>query len=80
MDRKELGQTGVKIPEIGLGTWKLSGGAELLRQGIELGAFLIGTAEAYGNEEEIGRAIQGIRPDVFIATKVSPNHFRYAAK
>lgn len=77
MGRKELGATGVMLPEIGLGTWQYEGGVEPLRTGINLGATFIDTAEAYGTEEVVGEAIKGIRASVFLATKVSPIHFRY---
>lgn len=76
MEHKELADTGLALPEIGLGTWQYTGGVAPLRRGIELGAFLIDTAEAYGTEEVVGRAVQGMRDHVFIATKVSPSHFR----
>ena len=78
MNQKELGTTGVVVPEIGLGTWAYHGGINTLRKGIELGACLIDTAEAYGTEAVVGEAIQGIRKRVFLATKVSPIHFRRA--
>ena len=74
---KELGNTGVMVPEIGLGTWKYSGGVEPLRRGTESGAFLIDTAEIYGTEPVVGQALGGIRDQVFIATKVSGAHLRY---
>ncbi|HEX9879896.1 MAG TPA: aldo/keto reductase, partial [Candidatus Binatia bacterium] len=74
---KELGKTGVKLPEIGLGTWQYGGGTEPLRKGISLGAFLIDTAEMYGTEGWVGKAVQGRRDTVFIATKVSGNNLRY---
>jgi diketogulonate reductase-like aldo/keto reductase len=77
MNYKELGQTGVMLPEIGLGTWEYNGGTTALRRGIDLGAFLIDTAEAYETEEVIGLAISDVRDKVFIATKVWPTHFRY---
>ena len=77
MELKELGATGVSVPEIGLGTWKYRGGGAPLRRGVELGAFLIDTAEMYRNEEEVGRAIQGIRSDVFLATKVLGSNLGY---
>jgi len=77
MEYKELGSTGVKLPEIGLGTWQYSGGIEPLRKGISLGAFLIDTAEMYGTEGIVGKAVKGDRKQVFIATKVSGNHLRY---
>jgi diketogulonate reductase-like aldo/keto reductase len=65
------------VPEIGLGIWKYTGGVEPLRQGIDLGAFLIDTAEMYRNEDVAGRAVKGRRERVFLATKVSGSHLRY---
>ena len=70
MEVKELGSTGIMLPEIGLGTWKYSGGAAPLQRGIELGAFLIDTAEMYRNEEAVGQALNGLRDRVFLAGKV----------
>ena len=77
METKPLGNTGVMTPEIGLGTWKYSGGDAPLRRGVELGAFLIDTAEMYHTEDAVGRAINGIRDRVFIATKVLGRHLKY---
>jgi len=76
MELKQLGNTGVMVPEIGLGTWKYRGGVEPLRRGIELGAYLIDTAEIYRTENVVGQAIQGIRERIFVATKVSGDHLR----
>jgi diketogulonate reductase-like aldo/keto reductase len=64
------------VPEIGLGTWKYRGGVEPLRCGIELGAFLIDTAEMYRTEDQVGEAVRGRRDRVFIATKVLGSHLR----
>jgi diketogulonate reductase-like aldo/keto reductase len=44
---------------------------------LDAGAFFIDTAEAYGTETVVGRAVAGVRSRVFIATKVSPEHFRF---
>jgi diketogulonate reductase-like aldo/keto reductase len=77
MELKQLGDTGVMVPEIGLGTWKYSGGDAPLRRGVELGAFLIDTAEMYRTEDAVGRAVNGIRERVFIATKVLGRHLKY---
>lgn len=77
IELKPLGNTGVMVPEIGLGTWNYTGGVEPLRKGIELGAYLIDTAEGYHTEDIVGQAIRGIRDRVFIATKVSGKHLRY---
>jgi diketogulonate reductase-like aldo/keto reductase len=77
MNQKPLGNTGIKISEIGQGTWNYKGDIEPLRLGVSLGATHIDTAEIYGTEEVVGRAIEGIRDRVFIATKLWTDHFRY---
>jgi len=77
MERKQLGGIGIMVPEIGTGVWRYSGGVEPLRRAIELGAFLIDTAEMYGTENVVGEAVKSIRERVFIATKVSGDHLRY---
>jgi len=76
VNQKELGSTGVMIPEIGLGTFGLEN-FETLRRGIELGATLVDTAEMYQNEAQVGRALATIRDDVFIATKVLADNLRH---
>ena len=73
---KELANTGVRLPEIGFGTWNYSGGVEPLQAAIASGSCLIDTAEAYGTEEIVGKAIKGQRNRVFLATKVLPRNFR----
>ena len=77
MEVKLLGNTGVEVPEIGLGTWRYRGGVEPLQQGISLGATLIDTAEMYRTEGVVGEAVKGQRDRVFIATKVSGSHLKY---
>ena len=77
MGLKELGSTGVLLPEIGIGTWNYHGGPEPIRGGLEGGALFIDTAESYGTELVVGEAVRGFRDQVFIATKISPQHFRY---
>lgn len=79
MERRELGRnTEVLLPVLGLGTWQYRAGVEPLRAGIALGAVFIDTAESYGSEEIVGEAIRGIRKGIFLATKVSPRHFRHS--
>ncbi len=77
---KPLGKTGESIPEIGLGTWKMGGSPESERKAIgkaiELGMGFIDTAEMYGNEAMVGSALKS-QKDFFLATKVSPHHFKY---
>jgi len=77
MELKQLGNTGVMVPEIGIGVWRYRGGVEPLRRGIELGANLIDTAEVYGTEDVVAQAVSGIRDRIFIATKVSGAHLRH---
>ncbi len=76
MNTKTLGHTGEKIPEIGQGTWNYRGSLEPLRVGVSLGARLIDTAEMYGTEEAVGKAVEALK-DVFIATKVSAHHLHH---
>ena len=78
MEYKVLGSTGETIPAIGLGTWRYSAGSAPLRSGISLGAALIDTAERYGTEEAVGKAIRSLDSEVFIATKVRHENLHYA--
>ena len=88
MDYKPLGRTGERIPVIGMGTYSLGNSSgeqraaeiKALQRGIELGMKFIDTAEMYGNgrsETLVGQAIADSREEVFLATKVSPEHFAY---
>ncbi len=77
MKEKFLGNTRTKLPEIGLGTWAYKAGVEPLRLGVSLGAYHIDTAEMYHTENIVGKAIQDIRANVFVSTKVSPEHLHY---
>jgi diketogulonate reductase-like aldo/keto reductase len=80
MEMKEFGDTGRKIPAIGIGSWKLGQNPEAeeeaIRQGIRHGMRFVDTAEMYGTEDIVGQAIKGEK-DVFVATKVSPDHLHY---
>ncbi len=80
MEERELGKTGEMIPALGIGTWQLgsdhAAAIESLKDGMHLGMRFIDTAEMYHTEDIVGKAIQG--EEVFLATKVSPEHFRYA--
>jgi aryl-alcohol dehydrogenase-like predicted oxidoreductase len=48
-----------------------------LRRGIELGAFLSDMAELEGAGEIVGRAVQGQREQVFVATKPGGSWWRF---
>jgi diketogulonate reductase-like aldo/keto reductase len=76
MKCKKLGNSRVEVSALALGTWQYRGGAETLLTGIELGASFVDTAESYGTESVVGQAIRGIRDRIFLASKVSPRHFR----
>jgi len=77
MEVREMGDTGVLLSEVGIGTWKFSGGVEPIQRAIALGATHVDTAEMYGTEDVVGQALQGRRDQVFLATKVSGSHLRY---
>lgn len=72
---------GAKMPALGLGTWQLSGPTceAAVRRAMDMGYRHIDTAEMYGNEAEIGRAVaaSGLdRKSLFITTKIWTNHLR----
>jgi diketogulonate reductase-like aldo/keto reductase len=69
---------GNEIPLLGLGVWQIPNGPECenaVRSALELGYRHIDTAQAYGNEESVGRGLvaSGVpRDEVFITTKFFP--------
>ena len=69
---------GNRIPLLGLGVWQVPNGptcVNAVRWALELGYRHIDTAQAYGNEESVGRALResGVgRDEVFITTKFNP--------
>jgi diketogulonate reductase-like aldo/keto reductase len=77
---------GTAIPVLGLGVWQVPDGPECenaVRWALELGYRHIDTAQAYGNEGSVGRALSdsGVpREDVFITTKFFPRHSDPAAE
>ena len=70
---------GRQIPLLGLGVWQLPNGSatvNAVRWALELGYRHIDTAQAYGNEESVGRGLVESRiprDQVFITTKFSPS-------
>lgn len=76
--------SGRRIPILGQGTWHLGQGRHprsdelrAIREGIDLGATLIDTAEMYGDgasEKLVGEAIRDRQDEVFIVSKVLPAH------
>ncbi len=81
MDQRRLGSEGLVVSEIGLGCMGMSefyGTGEedesiaTIRRAIDLGVTLLDTADMYGpftNERLVGKAIEGRRDEVNIATK-----------
>jgi len=80
MDHVSAG--GATIPKLGLGTWQNTGDSctESVRTALDLGYRHIDTAQAYGNEAEVGQGIAQAdvdREDVFLTTKVWRSNLRY---
>lgn len=78
MDYRKLGNSGLKISEIGMGgntfSWRIDAqaSAAVINKAIELGVNYIDTADMYdrgGSEEFVGKAIKGKRDQLIIATK-----------
>lgn len=69
---------GNRIPLLGLGVWQVPDGPECVnsvRWALDAGYRHIDTAQAYGNEDSVGRALResGVpREDVFLTTKFYP--------
>lgn len=66
---------GVKVPEIGLGTFKLIGktGEEAIKAALSMGYRHIDTAQDYKNEKMVGQAIKQSKVDresLFVTTKI----------
>ena len=84
---RRLGRTELMVSEAGFGGWPIGGqgwgdvrdeqSLAALQKAVELGVNFFDTAEGYGDghsEEVLGRALEGRRDGVVIATKVSQRH------
>ena len=76
---------GVQMPLVGFGTFMLGGEtcAEAVSTAIKTGYRMIDTAEAYGNEKEVGKGIKqsGVaREELFLVTKVNFKSYENAAQ
>ena len=81
LKKRKLGKQGLEVSELGLGCMGMSQSygtrndpesIATVQRAVELGVTLFDTAEAYGvghNEELLGRALEGKREQVIIATK-----------
>ena len=86
MKKRNLGNSGLEVSEIGFGCMGISFGygviadkkqsIELIRKAVELGVTFFDTAEVYGpyiNEELVGEALEPFKGEVAIATKFGFN-------
>jgi diketogulonate reductase-like aldo/keto reductase len=77
---------GNQMPMLGLGVWQVPNGpatVDAVRWALDLGYRHIDTAQAYGNEESVGKALRdsGLpRDQVFITTKFYPGRTDPAAE
>jgi diketogulonate reductase-like aldo/keto reductase len=76
----EITRQGASMPALGMGTWQMrgEGAVAAVRQAIDLGYRHIDTAQMYGNEAEVGRALAGCgvpRDELWVTTKIdNDNH------
>ncbi len=79
---RPFGPSKPAVSVVGQGTWKAEQSDRAtviaaLRRGLDLGLTHVDTAEMYGSgaaESIVGEAIQGRRDEVFLVSKVLPNH------
>jgi myo-inositol catabolism protein IolS len=85
-----LGTSGIKISSIIMGTWQAgkemwagiddTESTQAIKAAYDAGITTFDTAEVYGNghsEKIVGKALQDVRDNVVIATKVFSNHLQY---
>jgi len=83
MQYRELGNSGVEVSEVGFGAWVVgtdwwgdrseADAIEMVQYAIDQGITYLDTGDVYGHgrsEELLGKAIEGRREDVTLATKV----------
>ena len=71
---------GARIPALGLGTWQLSGAVaqRMIGYALAIGYRHVDTAQMYGNEAEVGAAIESSpvpRGEIWLTTKIWPDNF-----
>jgi len=67
-----LGKTGLRVSDIGFGSYPLDGDARAVHRALDRGVTYFDTAESYQDgrsEETLGRALQGKRHDVVLVSK-----------
>ncbi|WP_033338676.1 aldo/keto reductase [Catenuloplanes japonicus] len=80
MQYRTLGRTGIQVSPYALGTLMLAGAmgntadesARIIHRALDAGINLVDTSDAYGDSEEVvGKALEGRRDTVVLATKFS---------
>jgi len=86
LEKRKLGRTGLEVSVIGFGGGSLGyltveEAEKLVRGGFELGVNYFDTSRVYwDSEEKIGRALEDVRDDCILATKVRKRTREYAAR
>ena len=70
-----MSQHVIEMPDLGIGTFRLEGKTAYnsVQMALDIGFRHIDTAQIYGNEEQVGKAIKDSsvpRSEIFITTKV----------
>jgi 2,5-diketo-D-gluconate reductase A len=70
--------TGTTIPQLGFGTYQIEphDTAEAVTTALEIGYRHIDTAEMYQNEAEVGEAVESMRSEVFLTSKLNNGFHR----
>ena len=89
MEYIKFGKTDSMVSRISFGCWEMGGAmwehtsdeinTKAVHRALDEGITSFDTAEGYGDghsEEVLGKALEGRRKDIFLATKVSKNHLR----
>lgn len=90
MEMRKCGSSDIEISAVGIGCWSFGGGEddywgkqeqdkvnEVVRTALDLGINHFDTAEAYNSgrsEEALGKALEGIRDQAVVASKISPGN------
>ena len=77
-------KNGVEIPVLALGTWFIDDGkaADAVKSAVQIGYRHVDTAQAYGDERDVGEGIRtcGVpREQLFVTSKVAAEHKTYEA-
>lgn len=80
MEQRTLGQSGLEVPVVGMGTWRtfdVRGDADearsrtIVQRAHQLGARFFDSSPMYGRAERVlGHSVRALRSDVLIATKI----------